>query len=90
MRLLSRLAGEQLSVVVVTHDINLASLFGDRLLLLVDGGIRADGPPADVVSPEIMTQAYGQDVLVRKHPETGGPMIVPRLCSVQEETQHDA
>lgn len=90
MRLLSRLAGDQLSVVVVTHDINLASLFGDRLLLLVDGSIRADGTPAEVICPDIMAHAYGQDVLVREHPETGGPMIVPTLCSSREGAQHDA
>lgn len=78
MRLLSGFEPGGPSVVVVTHDINLAALFSDRLLLLVDGQLRADGSPGDVVRADTMRQAYGEDVLVREHPETGGPMIVPR------------
>jgi iron complex transport system ATP-binding protein len=78
MRLLSNFGAAGPSVVVVTHDVNLAALFGERLLLLVEGRIRADGTAAEVIRPGIMQEAYGEDVLVRKHPETSGPMIVPR------------
>ena len=78
MRLLSRFGPEGPAVVLVTHDINLAALFGERLLLLIDGRVRADGTSEDVVRPEILAQAYGDDVLVEAHPETGGPMVVLR------------
>jgi len=82
MRLLSDFADRGPSVVVVTHDINLAALFGERLLLLVDGRVRVDGAPTDVVRPDIMQEAYGEDVLVREHPDTGGPMIVAKKTPV--------
>jgi iron complex transport system ATP-binding protein len=82
MRLLSDFADRGPSVVVVTHDINLAALFGERLLLLVDGRVRVDGAPTDVVRPDIMQEAYGEDILVREHPDTGGPMIVAKKTPV--------
>lgn len=77
MRLLSGFGAIQPAVVVVTHDINLASLFAERLLLIAGGRLVADGPPSSVVTAEIMASAYGNDLLVERHPQTGGPLIVP-------------
>lgn len=84
MRLLARFGKDGPAVVIVTHDINLAALFSERLLLLVDGRIHADGSPRDVVRTEVMQEAYGEDILVQTHPETGGPMILPRRESLAE------
>jgi iron complex transport system ATP-binding protein len=78
MRLLSGTGTAGRAVVIVTHDINLAALFADRMLLLVDGRVAADGAPADVVCEAVIRRAYGEDILVRAHPETGGPMVVAR------------
>jgi iron complex transport system ATP-binding protein len=77
MRLLSGFGGRHPAVVVVTHDINLASLFAERLLLVAGGRLVADGPPAAVITAEIMAGAYGDDLLVERHPQTGGPLVVP-------------
>jgi iron complex transport system ATP-binding protein len=82
MRLLADFGPHGPAVALVTHDINLAALFGDRLLLMRNGGIYADGTPREVVRADIMRQVYGEDLLVREHPETGGPMIVPRRTAV--------
>jgi iron complex transport system ATP-binding protein len=84
MRLLSGFEADGPSVVIVTHDINLAALFGERILLLVNGRLRADGTPTEVICADIMKQAYGEDILVREHPETGGPMIVTRRQDAME------
>lgn len=78
MRLLSSFDGGGPSVVVVTHDINLAAMFAHRLTLLVEGAVRADGPPSEVIRADVMEAAYGGDVAVHRHPETGDPMVVPR------------
>jgi iron complex transport system ATP-binding protein len=78
MRMLAECAASGRAVVIVTHDINLAALFADRLLMLVNGRILADGAPSEVVCADVIHQAYGEDVLVREHPETGGPMVVAR------------
>ncbi len=77
MRLLSGFGDKQPAVVAVTHDINLAALFAERLLLIAGGRQVADGPPEDVVTARIMAGAYGDDLLVERHPQTGGPLVVP-------------
>jgi len=77
MRLLTGLGRKGPTVVIVTHDINLAALFCERLLLLTRGRIQADGSPEEVISPERMLAAYGEELLIRKHPQTGGPMVLP-------------
>lgn len=78
MRLLASSGSNGKGVVIVTHDINLASLFADRIILLINGHIAADGSPADVIREDYIRQAYGDDVIVRKHPETGGPLVLAR------------
>jgi iron complex transport system ATP-binding protein len=46
-------------VVAVTHDITLAARFADRVLLMQDGALAADGPPADVLTPAALRAVYG-------------------------------
>jgi iron complex transport system ATP-binding protein len=55
---------EGLSVVVATHEINLAGRFMDRLLLMKDGGLVADGPPDKTLTPANIRKTHG--VSVRK------------------------
>jgi iron complex transport system ATP-binding protein len=57
-RLLARL-GKTMLVVAVTHDLNLALQFSDRVLVLEDGKIRGDGPPAHVLNPALIGQVFG-------------------------------
>lgn len=78
MRLLSGPGTGGRAVVVVTHDINLAALFADRILMIMNGRIAADGTPCRVLRPEVMQKAYGNAVRVWEHPETGGPVLVMR------------
>lgn len=77
MRLLSDFSECQPTVIVVTHDINLASLFAKRLLLLADGKRVCDGAPEQVILPATMHNVYGNDLRIEKHPQTGGPLVIP-------------
>jgi iron complex transport system ATP-binding protein len=73
---LRRLSQErELTVVLVSHDLNLASLYCDRLLLLDRGRIFRAGTPREVIRPEILKTVYGCEVLVDRHPETGSPRV---------------
>jgi ABC-type cobalamin/Fe3+-siderophores transport system ATPase subunit len=57
--LLLRLKSEAArTVVLATHDLNLASLLGDRLLALAGGREVAIGPPADILRPELLERLF--------------------------------
>ena len=63
-RLLRSLAREQgKAVLMASHDLNLAAVHSDRMILLDGGRIVADGPPATVMDPELIERVYG----VRMH-----------------------
>jgi iron complex transport system ATP-binding protein len=61
----------------VTHDINLAAEFGDRIVLLVNGRSVASGSPSEVLTPELLRQVFSIEVLVDANPVTGAPRITP-------------
>ncbi|WP_117233152.1 heme ABC transporter ATP-binding protein [Vibrio maerlii] len=63
------------AVIVVLHDLNLASQYSDRLVMLSDGSLVADGKPDDVLSSEIIEQVYGYQSLIAPHPTLGFPMV---------------
>lgn len=50
------------TIVVVTHDLNLASQFADRLVLMQSGKIVSEGTPADVLCRETIEKVYGPDL----------------------------
>ncbi|MDE2180009.1 MAG: ABC transporter ATP-binding protein [candidate division NC10 bacterium] len=62
-----------LTVISSVHDLNLASLYFDRLVLLSSGRIVADGPPDQVIRPDMIREVFGVSVLVRRHPGCGVP-----------------
>jgi iron complex transport system ATP-binding protein len=79
VRLLTRLrqwCDERASaMLLVLHDLNLASEYADRLILLSEGRIVAQGTPAEVLTPDHIEQVYRVPALVRPHPLTGRPLV---------------
>ncbi len=65
------------AVLAVLHDLNLAGVFADRIVLLVGGRVAADGPPAAVLTAARIREAFGAAVDVLDHPQTGAPVVVP-------------
>lgn len=69
------------TIVVVTHDLNLASQFADRLVLMLNGKIVGDGSPADVLRREVLETVYGSDLAFGAFEQTiaGGsrPWVLP-------------
>ncbi len=70
------LARQGRCVVVVLHDLNLASAYADRIVMLCEGRIAADGTPRDVLTRDIIGRVYGQPVQVIEHPTRGVPLVV--------------
>jgi len=79
LRVMSRLeeacASKDLAVCLVSHDLNLAALFCDRLLLLSQGRVLAQGRPEEVLRPEYLAQAYGIETIVDQEPVRHRPRI---------------
>lgn len=65
----------KLTVVSIFHDINLASLYCDELLLLENGELRAFGLPHEVVLQEQIADVYQARVATYPHPELPKPQI---------------
>ncbi len=71
MELIDRLRREKnLTVITTLHDLNLASQYADRLLLLAHGAAVADGPPSEVLTTELIATHYGAAIDI--HRENGG------------------
>ena len=74
--LIRRLQRErQLTVVLVSHDLNVASQSCDRVMMLKDGRIVQIGSPMETITPESLRAVYGCDVVVDAHPHSGRPRI---------------
>jgi iron complex transport system ATP-binding protein len=67
----------RIAALVVTHDINLASEFADKILLMKQGRTVHSGRPEEVLRPEILEDVFQIKVLVDAHPVTGGPRVTP-------------
>ncbi len=66
-----------LTLLVASHDLDLAARFAGRIVLLHGGVVAADGPPAAVLTPENVRRVYGVRADVRVEPTTGRPLVVP-------------
>ena len=74
--LLERLAHvEGKAVVTVTHDLNLASLYADEMVLLKGGEIFTSGRPDEVLREDILETIYGTCVHVDRHPDRDRPRV---------------
>ncbi|MGW2812813.1 ABC transporter ATP-binding protein [Streptomyces sp. NPDC001415] len=58
------------------HDLNLAAYYCDRICVLAGGRIVAAGPPADVLTADLLREVYGVNAEVSLHPATGAPTVV--------------
>lgn len=69
LELVHRLNRERgLTVLATMHDLNLAALYFDRLVLLNEGCVVTEGPPAEVLSKERVESVFGAEVIVQAHP----------------------
>lgn len=75
-----------LTVLSVFHDINLASLYCDRLLLMDDGAVAHIGYPQDVVSEQAIDKVYHASVKTQAHPERPKPQITLMPTDVTRES----
>jgi iron complex transport system ATP-binding protein len=75
---IKNLSDQGYSIIMSTHNPEHAFLFADRVLALHGGGIVADGPPSEVLTPDIILTIYGVDVRLQRD-EAGRVSCLPVL-----------
>jgi iron complex transport system ATP-binding protein len=76
-----------LTVISIFHDLNLASLYCDRLLLLQDGISKVVDHPEEVLKEQHIKEVYGTEIHKQAHPHVAKPQIVI-LPDVKAEDSH--
>lgn len=67
---------EGITVLAVLHDLNLAALYCDRLMVLYEGRVIETGAPAEVIREDLLEQVYGVRPVIVPHPVNGVPQIL--------------
>ena len=66
-----------LTVLCVSHDLNLASVYCRRLILMQEGRLVATGRPEDIITPANIRAVYGVNAVVHPSPVDGSPQVFP-------------
>lgn len=64
-------------IIVVLHDLNLASMFSDEIILIKDGKVTAKGKPQEVITRENIKSVYNISVEILQNPISKCPYIIP-------------
>ena len=81
LRVVRELVAAGGSALVVSHDLALSARVCDRLVVLVDGGVVAQGSPAEVLQVDLLRRAFGIEADILSGPD-GLPVIVPRVTGL--------
>ena len=73
---LRQLSRTGLGLIVITHDLNLAAQYCDRLVLIFEGRVAAAGGPEEVLREEVLRKVYETELIVGRNPVLGTPMVV--------------
>lgn len=76
MELLTDLHQRGISIIIVNHDLNIASLYCHHLLLVHRGSVYREGAPRAILSEHILKEVYGVRVKVIDHPDRSAPQIL--------------
>ena len=76
MELMRDLVASGKTILAAVHDLTLAAQFCDKVALMRDGATLTFGAPEATLTEENIKTAYGADVRILEHPETGKPVIV--------------
>lgn len=92
--LLRALGRSGVSVLLVTHNLNLAARYADRLVLLDQGRVSAEGTPAEVLTRQQVERVYGWPVRIGVHegpgPDAGAPQVIPLAPAGREEREKNS
>lgn len=67
------------TLVAVLHDINQACRYATHMIVMKDGRIAAEGEPGAIITAELVTGVFGLPCRIVDDPETGTPLVIPRV-----------
>jgi iron complex transport system ATP-binding protein len=76
LNIFKKLRNEKI-IIVVLHDLNLASMFSDEIILINDGKVTAKGKPQEVITRENIKSVYNISVEILQNPISKCPYIIP-------------
>jgi iron complex transport system ATP-binding protein len=72
-----RCAERGVTIITVMHDLNLATLFARRVVVLCNGRLLNDGPPSETITDDILERGFGVASVVGRVPAPGTPFLLP-------------
>ena len=76
-----RCAARGVTVIAILHDLNLAALFADRIVVLSDGRVAGDGPPRETITDEMLSRVFKVGAAVGRAPPAGVPFVLPHAMT---------
>lgn len=89
MEIITDRARSGLAVLMAVHDLNIAAAYAERIAILHQGKIVADGAPSEVLTETAIAEAFGARVTVRLDEETEKVIVVPHPNSSQATVEWD-
>jgi len=78
---MGRCARRGIAVVAILHDLNLAAMSADRIVVLDQGRVAAAGTPAETVTDELLAQVFKCQGAVGRAPPPGTPFVLPHAIT---------
>jgi iron complex transport system ATP-binding protein len=78
-----------MTIVAVLHDLNVAALYCDRLVLLQEGGVARQGTPGEVMTYKTLTDVYGTEIYVFLNEITGTLNVLPLNREQREKLRRE-
>ncbi|WP_394298121.1 ATP-binding cassette domain-containing protein, partial [Halorubrum saccharovorum] len=75
LELVRDLVDDGRAALAAIHDLDMAARYCDRIVLLANGGVRAVGPPAEVLTADALRDAFDAEAFVGESPATGTPTV---------------
>ena len=76
LKMARKQADQGIGVLVILHDLNLAARYSDRLVILKQGAIAAQGTPAEALTRETIDAIFDIDVTIAEHPAFKCPLVI--------------
>ncbi len=77
----------QTGILLIAHDLNVASLFADRIVVMKYGRVIACGHPTEVYTKEILEEAFSFSAHIGSHPDIDRPFVLPRMTNLNSENR---